>query len=121
MMLLGPAVQRDQRHIQGPAQFAQTVAHMRRHGAQILAQHQAVAFQFPERLRHDLLRNPVQPAQQLIVAQGAMLERRQDQRHPFAGNQLQGAARGTRGVEYVASRRECGRLFHGYQKVRTCP
>ena len=70
VMGLGPAIQRQQRDVERATQFAQAVAHVRRHGAQILAQQQSVALEIAQGLRQHLLRDAVEPAQQFAVAQG---------------------------------------------------
>lgn len=51
--------------------------------------YQAMALQFPERLREHLLGDSVDQSQKFVVADWPLCQERDDQQHPFAGDDLQ--------------------------------
>jgi len=82
---------------------------------------QAMAFQLPERLRQHFLGDSIDQPQQLVVADGAFRQERNDEQHPLAGNDFQHATGRAFGTVDISTRLlRAGLRIHGNQKVRTC-
>ena len=90
LVLEAPAGERDERHQQVLADRRQLVLHARRHARVHVALHQPVALQLAQRGAEHAARHPVDLAQQLVEAMGALGEPGEHDDAPLGGEHSDG-------------------------------